>query len=217
MNRLAIALATLLTGIPLLPAPAAAAEALAIKLLVERKVERLPSGPLFWRIETFPSRADAQAAAGPWSLVAESAGKIWRFTLGPPGGVTPGGDKAAELGPIPPVMARSYLLRINQASGSPGAVTPIHSHPGLRGVFRDQWGAKHPQPAWRDACGCGAGGSRPGSRRRDGGLEHRSDRPPRPRDVRGRCGPTVLKAINVALRAAAAAHDLAIELATCDF
>lgn len=135
MNRLAIALATLLTGIPLLPAPAAAAEALAIKLLVERKVERLPSGPLFWRIETFPSRADAQAAAGPWSLVAESAGKIWRFTLGPPGGVTPGGDKAAELGPIPPVMARSYLLRINQASGSPGAVTPIHSHPGSEAFF----------------------------------------------------------------------------------
>jgi hypothetical protein len=135
MNRLVVALAASLTAISPAASPAAAAEALVIKPLAERKVERLPSGPLFWRIETFPTRPKAQAAAGPWSLVAESGGKIWLFTLGPMGGATPGGAIAAEVGPIPSVMARSYLVRINQASGSPGAVTPIHSHPGSEAFF----------------------------------------------------------------------------------
>ncbi len=135
MNRLVVALASMLAGIPLLSAPAAGAEALAIKPLAEKKVEALPSGPLYWRIETFPSRTDAEAVAGPWSLVAESAAKFWLFTLGPAGGATPGGVKVAELGPVPAVAARSYLLRINQATGSPGAVTPIHAHPGSEAFF----------------------------------------------------------------------------------
>jgi hypothetical protein len=115
--------------------PASAAEPLVIKPLAERKVTELPAGALFWRIETFPSREAAQAGAGPWSLVAESAGKIWLFTLGPAGGATPGSTKEIELGPIPAVVAPSYLLRINQATGAAGGITPIHSHPGSEAFF----------------------------------------------------------------------------------
>ena len=46
----------------------------------------LPAGPLFWRVESFATLAQAQAAAGPMSLAAESNGKAWLFTLGPAGG-----------------------------------------------------------------------------------------------------------------------------------
>ena len=69
---------------------AAAAQRLEVKPVVERKVTRLPEGPLFWRIENVPTLAQAQAAAGPTALAAEAAGKVWLFTLGPKGGVTPG-------------------------------------------------------------------------------------------------------------------------------
>jgi hypothetical protein len=109
--------------------------ALVIKPLAEKKVPDLPAGALHWRIETYPARAPAEAAAGPWSLVAEADGKVWLFTLGAPGGTTPGGTRVAELGPIPRVTASSYLLRINEASGPPGSVTPIHSHPGSEAFF----------------------------------------------------------------------------------
>jgi hypothetical protein len=95
----------------------------------------LPPGPLFWRIETFTTLAQAQAEAGAWSLVAESAGKIWVFTLGPAGGTTPSGTKVTELGPIPRVVAPQYLLRINEATGPQGTVTPIHTHPGSEAFF----------------------------------------------------------------------------------
>jgi hypothetical protein len=108
---------------------------LAIKALAEKKVAELPAGTLHWRIETFPSRDAAQGAAGPWSLVAEADGRVWLFTLGAAGGATPGGTRVAEVGPIPRVSAAQYLLRINEATGAPGSVTSIHSHPGSEAFF----------------------------------------------------------------------------------
>ena len=109
--------------------------ALVIKPLAEARVAELPAGTLFWRIETLPSAAMARSAAGAWSLVAESAGQAWLFTLGAAGGATPGATKVAEVGPIPRVQASHYLLRINDASGPPGSVTSIHSHPGSEAFF----------------------------------------------------------------------------------
>jgi hypothetical protein len=127
--------AALATGLSLLSEPAFAQQALVVKPLAERRVAELPSGDLFWRIESVDTKARADAAAGPWSLVAESAGKTWLFTLGAAGGATPGATKIAEVGPIPRVTAAHYLLRINDASGPPGSVTPIHSHPGSEAFF----------------------------------------------------------------------------------
>jgi quercetin dioxygenase-like cupin family protein len=106
-----------------------------IKNLAEKKIAELPAGSLYWRIENFPSVAHAKAAAGPTALVAESGGKVWLFTLGPAGGSTAGGTKVAEVGPIPRVVARQYLLRINEASGPPGSVTPQHTHPGSEAFY----------------------------------------------------------------------------------
>jgi quercetin dioxygenase-like cupin family protein len=114
---------------------ALAQQALAIKPLAEKKVSELPAGVLYWRIENFDSAAEAVAAAGPWSLVAESAGKVWLFTLGAAGDASAKAIKVAEVGPIPRIDAPQYLLRINDASGPPGSVTPVHSHPGSEAFF----------------------------------------------------------------------------------
>ncbi len=128
-NITAVALASCL-----LASHVSAQQALAIKPLAEKKVAALPAGDLFWRIDNFPSLEAAQAAAGEWALVAEAAGKVWLFTLGPAGAAS-AGVKVAEVGPIPRVAAQSYLLRINDASGPPGAATPVHSHPGSEAFF----------------------------------------------------------------------------------
>lgn len=117
------------------PSRATAQQPLVIKSLAEKKVTELPAGPLFWRIETFAAPAQARAAAGQWSLVAESAGKVWLFTLGPAGGSSAGGTKVAEVGPIARLVASQYLLRINEATGSPGATTSVHTHPGSEAFF----------------------------------------------------------------------------------
>jgi quercetin dioxygenase-like cupin family protein len=113
----------------------AGAGTLVVKALTERKVDKLPAGPLFWRVESFATLAQAQAAASPLSLAAESNGKAWLFTLGPAGGSSSGGTKVTEIGPVPEVAATQYLLRVNEASGPPGSITPVHSHPGAEAVY----------------------------------------------------------------------------------
>jgi mannose-6-phosphate isomerase-like protein (cupin superfamily) len=118
-----------------LPSWAGPQVALVIKPLAEKTVDKLPDGPLFWRIETLPSRPQADTAAGPAALVAESSGKVWLFTLGGKGGSTPGATEIGEVGPIPRIEASRYLLRINDASGPTGAVTSVHSHPGSEAFY----------------------------------------------------------------------------------
>ena len=136
MKRILISIiAVLASGLWLLPSTARADQPLVIKPLAEKKVPELPAGTLFWRLENFTALAQAQAAAGPWGLVAESAGKVWLFTLGPAGGSSAGGTNVAEVGPIPRIVAPQYLLRINEASGPPGSVTPVHTHPGSEAFY----------------------------------------------------------------------------------
>ncbi len=119
-----------------------------VKPLVQKKVKQLPTGPLYWRVENFPTLAQARAVATSegWnpdtvsyepatSLAAEVVGKAWLFTLGPKGGSTPGGKKVAEIGPLPQIIAGEYLLRVNHGYGPPGARTKVHSHPGSEAFY----------------------------------------------------------------------------------
>jgi hypothetical protein len=119
-----------------------------VKPIAEMKVKQLPKGPLYWRVENFPTLDQAKAAAGEYrwnpdtvtyegwpSLTAEVSSKAWLFTLGPQGEVTPGGTKVAEIGPVPPISAPEYLLRVNYGSGPPGAKTPVHSHSGSEAFY----------------------------------------------------------------------------------
>ena len=131
-----------------LPTSVAAEQQYVVKPVAQKKIKQLPTGPLYWRVENFPTLADAKAAVGPdgWNpasvryetttaLIAEVAGKIWVVTLGPKDASTPGGSKVAEIGPVPAITAPEYLLRLNYGSGPPGAKTPVHSHPGSEAFY----------------------------------------------------------------------------------
>jgi len=131
LMRLVMVLFAMLCGLP----STAMAQKFSIKPVAEKKLQQLPSGPLYWQIENFPTLAQAQSAAGPTALAAEIEGKAWLFTLGPKGRATPGGSKIAEIGPVPPVTAPEYLLRVNYAGGPPGAKTRVHTHPGSEAFY----------------------------------------------------------------------------------
>jgi hypothetical protein len=135
-------------GLLLPPSTWAADVRYVVKPVVEMKVKQLPKGPLYWRVENFPTLDQAKAAAGKYrwnpdtvtydgwpSLTAEVAGRVWLFTLGPQGAATPGGTKVAEIGPVPPISAPEYLLRVNYGNGPPGAKTPVHSHSGSEAFY----------------------------------------------------------------------------------
>jgi hypothetical protein len=119
-----------------------------VKPVAEMKVKQLPKGPLYWRVENFPTLDQANAAANKYtwnpdtvsydgwpSLTAEVGGKVWLFTLGRQGAATPGGTKVAEIGPVPAISAPEYLLRVNYGSGPPDAKTPVHFHNGSEAFY----------------------------------------------------------------------------------
>lgn len=137
MKGLPITQAALLAAaMCLLPPAATAQSALVIKPLAEKKVQALPAGTLFWQVESFAALTQAQAAAGPTGLAVESGGKAWLFRLGPKGmGPSDGGKHMAEVGPVPQVAANEFLLRINEASGPAGSITPVHTHPGSEAFY----------------------------------------------------------------------------------
>jgi hypothetical protein len=120
-----------------LPPAAAEPGQFIVSPVAEKKLGELPPGPLYWRIDSFPTLEQAQnaAAASPTSLAAAVSGKFWLFTLGQKEGTTPGGVKIAEIGPVPVFVAPEYLLRINHAGGPPGSKTPVHSHPGSESFY----------------------------------------------------------------------------------
>jgi hypothetical protein len=142
VRRLVLAVVILVAGTFLL-LPAAVAQqglpagSLTIKVLTEKKVTALPAGRpgLYWRLENFPSLAQAQAAAGRTELAVESAGRAWLFTLGPKGVSSVSGTNVAEIGPLPAVVAPEYLLRINEPSGPLGSSTIVHTHPGTEALY----------------------------------------------------------------------------------
>ena len=144
------AVALSLTTAALLPSssPAGAQGQYVVKPVAEKRITQLPPGPLYWRVENFPTLEAAKAAVGKnsWdpntvsyqastALAAEVAGKAWLVTLGPKGASTPGGTKVAEIGPVPAITAPEYLLRLNQGSGPPDAKTPVHMHPGSEAFY----------------------------------------------------------------------------------
>src|SRR5262245_23201328 len=132
---LALALSLLAIEPAVGPSTAAAQGKFVVEPVTETKLKQLPEGPLYWRIDNFETLAAAKAAAGPTALAAEIAGKVWLFTLGPKGGSSAGGSKVAEIGPVPPIAAPEYLLRINRAGGPPGTKTATHSHPGSEAFY----------------------------------------------------------------------------------
>ena len=162
MSRSIIFSLSFFLGTALLSSPSqvAAQAKYVVQPAAEMKVKQLPKGELFWRVESFPTLDKAKAAAPPYrwnpdtvsydglpSLTAEVAGKAWLFILGPKGGPTTGGTKVAEIGPVPPLSAPEYLLRVNYGHGPPGATTPVHMHPGSESfyVIAGKLGQRTPQ------------------------------------------------------------------------
>jgi quercetin dioxygenase-like cupin family protein len=105
------------------------------KGLGEKLTKQLPAGPLYWRLETFATKAAAEGAAGPLAISFEAGGKPWLATLGARGGSTAGGTLIADIGPLPAVEAAEYRLRVQQRVSQPGCEGDIHTHPGAEAWY----------------------------------------------------------------------------------
>jgi hypothetical protein len=132
MNRKLFA--ALIPGLQFLCSPAAAQQGFFVKPLAEKKVTELPAGELFWHINTFEMKEQAQAAAGSFGLVAKYDGKVWLFMLSGAGEGAKGGTRVAEIGPIPGSRHRSICCGSTRPEGRRAVPRP-RAHPGSEALY----------------------------------------------------------------------------------
>lgn len=70
-------------------------------IIASQSLGALGDTPVYWHLSRYPSRAAADAARGPTGAVAESFGQVWLLAIGGAGAWPSGGERVAELGPIP--------------------------------------------------------------------------------------------------------------------
>jgi hypothetical protein len=90
----------------------------------------MPRSEVFWHLDTYPTRAAAEAAKGPRGAVVQALGKVWLFTIEEAGWRPAGGVRVAEVGPIFVKAGEPYTAQYAEGISKPGDVTPKHRHPG---------------------------------------------------------------------------------------
>ena len=95
----------------------------------------MPPGPIAWHLDTYATRAAAEAAKGPRGTVVESLGQIWLFTIDEVGWRPPAGTRVAESGPLPVDATTDYTAVYMEAIFDPGMTAAIHSHSGPEAFF----------------------------------------------------------------------------------
>jgi quercetin dioxygenase-like cupin family protein len=99
-------------------------------IMVDAVLGQLPRGPVFWHLDVYPTRAEAEAARGPRGTVVESFGKVWLFTIDVAGWRRPGGERIAQIGPLPISATAKYSAQYMEAVFTPGMTAPAHRHSG---------------------------------------------------------------------------------------
>lgn len=133
-----------MTGAPLLaqtdvtcvPVAERAGRAFGCFITAREELGRLPTDkPLYWHLDTYPTRAAAELARESRSTVVESLGRIWLFTIAPADWRPRGGDRVARIGPLPLVAADTFAAVYMEGVFEPGMNTMVHRHPGVEAWF----------------------------------------------------------------------------------
>jgi quercetin dioxygenase-like cupin family protein len=89
-----------------------------------------PDTPLFWHLDRYATRADAESARRAHGTVVEAHGAVWLFTLADSAWRATTGEHIARVGPLPVTSGRTYSAHYLDGVVPPGARTPVHRHAG---------------------------------------------------------------------------------------
>lgn len=95
----------------------------------------LPQTPLYWHLDTYPTRAAAEADKSARGTVVESFGQVWLFTIAGADWRPPGGSRVAIIGPLQLNSGGSFTASYLQAATSPGFQTDVHQHAGPEALY----------------------------------------------------------------------------------
>lgn len=99
-------------------------------IIANTELGQLPPGPVFWHLDSYSTRAEAERAKGAQGTVVESLGKVWLLTIATAGWRPPTGVRVAEIGPLPIGTAAAFSAQYMEAVFTPGMTAPAHRHSG---------------------------------------------------------------------------------------
>ena len=91
--------------------------------------------PLYWHLDTYPTRAAAETAKGLRGTVVESLGRIWLFTIAGADWLAKGGTRVTRIGPLPLVDAERFAAVYMEGVFKPGMQSRVHRHPGVEAWY----------------------------------------------------------------------------------
>jgi hypothetical protein len=115
-------------------------------ILVDHPLGRIEQAAVFWYLDVYPTRPEAEKAGGPRGTIIESLGKIWLLTI-EKAGWRPSvqGERIAEIGPLPVSVGKQYSALFMESISTPGndfshtyaLWTRSLVYPGWRNMFGD--------------------------------------------------------------------------------
>ena len=99
-------------------------------IVIDAGLGQLPRAPIFWHLDSYPTRPEAEAARGPRGTVVESLGRVWLFTIEVAGWRPRNGQRVAEIGPLPVRDGLDYSAQYMEAIFTPGMMAATHTHSG---------------------------------------------------------------------------------------
>jgi hypothetical protein len=100
-------------------------------ILGDQPVGRVEQAQVFWYLDVYPTRSEADKAKGPRGTVVESLGKVWLLTI-EKAAWRPvlKGERVAEVGPLRVTAGEQYSAVFMESVSVPGTTSTIHVHPG---------------------------------------------------------------------------------------
>jgi quercetin dioxygenase-like cupin family protein len=104
-------------------------------IIEQQSLGKLQSASLFWYLDRYGSREEAQAAKGPKGIVFEAYGSSWLSTIEQAGWRQPGAERVAVIGPLRIKPGVDYTAQYMEGTFTPGMRTQPHYHPGPEAIY----------------------------------------------------------------------------------
>jgi len=106
-------------------------------IVASKKVGKLPSGPVFWTLDVYPTLEKAESAKTDGGEVVQALGKVWLFTVGEKLIKPMQGQRMSEIGPLPLKPGEEYTAQYMEAILEPGSVSRTHVHAGPEAFYTE--------------------------------------------------------------------------------
>lgn len=99
-------------------------------IMADDPVGQLIKSPVFWHLDTYSTRAAAEADKRPRGQIVEALGKVWLMTIEDEKWRSTHGNRITEIGPLAIIAGEKYSAQYMETIFTPGMTAPAHLHAG---------------------------------------------------------------------------------------